>query len=472
MPTVRSSITRAGASRRPFATGIGSDTTFSLEYLHQQEDNLPDFGIPFVFDKPAPVSLKNFYGLPDDDRQKTDVEVVTGRVEHKFNDIFSISDTARFGSYWFDTRQTGATYGDANCFDTPTPPYPGAPAVFTDGRPKSGDGARSALSRAGNAAQSGLRLARPPPASAGTITTLMNEFDLNGRFATGSLQHTLVTGLEVDREVGDLDRLGKPGRHHPADAGCSIPIRSRTFQAIRPVRRDGLSPRRQPSASSPPTMFRSTRHWSVIGALRFDHFGAEFHDTVNDARYSHDDNIVSPRAAVVYKPGENSSVYFSYGTSFNPPAANLSLASSNNDLAPGTRPQPSKLGGKVVALDGLLGLTAAVFNTRMTNARTADPEDPGEQTFSGTQRVNGFEFTANGRITPQWEIIGGYIYLDTRDLQSQGPGLIGPISQHGAQSGEYLVGVRLRQWNQRGLWARTTPARARRVSIPKPFRAR
>jgi catecholate siderophore receptor len=78
-------------------------------------------------------------------------------------------------------------------------------------------------------------------------------------------------------------------------------------------------------------------------------------------------------------------------------------------------------------LDGMLGVTAAVFNTRMTNARTADPEDPGEQTFSGTQRVNGFEVTVNGRLTPRWEIVGGYVYLDTLDLQSQGPGLIGPI---------------------------------------------
>ncbi|HEY7978476.1 MAG TPA: TonB-dependent receptor plug domain-containing protein, partial [Rhizomicrobium sp.] len=37
------------------AFGIGTDTTFSLKYLHQQEDNLPDYGIPFVFGKPAPV---------------------------------------------------------------------------------------------------------------------------------------------------------------------------------------------------------------------------------------------------------------------------------------------------------------------------------------------------------------------------------------------------------------------------------
>src|SRR6202012_4785464 len=130
-------------------------------------------------------------------------------------------------------------------------------------------------------------------------------------------------------------------------------------------------------------------HWSLVGAIRFDHFGARFDQTVGtQSHFTHKDNIGSPRAALIYKPDENSSVYFSYGTSFNPSAANLSLASSNNDLAP-ERDRTFELGGMAVTLDGPVGVTAAVFNTRMTNAREADPEDPGEQTLSGTERVNG-----------------------------------------------------------------------------------
>jgi catecholate siderophore receptor len=406
------------------AFGIGTDTTFSLEYLHQQEDNLPDFGIPFLFGKPAPVSLKNFYGLPTDDRQKTDVEIVTGRFEHQFSDSLSISDTARFGSYWFDTRQTGPTYGDANCFDAATPPYPGAPlcSATTDPNPVTDhDPLYPALGTPLNQ----IYVLRDRPSERGTITTLMNELDLNSRFMTGSWKHTLVTGLEVDREVGDLDRLENqddiilpspllapdpfeafPG-HQTGTEG--LPVTTATTVGVFAVDNVEINDR-----------------WSLVGALRFDHFAADFHDVFNDARYSHDDNIVSPRAAIIYKPSENSSIYFSYGTSFDPAAANLSLASSNDDLAP-ERDRTFELGGKVVALDGLLGITAAVFTTRMTNARTADPEDPGEQTFSGTLRANGFEVTANGRLTPNWEITAGYVYLDTLDLQSQGPGLIGPI---------------------------------------------
>jgi len=407
-----------------FATGIGTNTTFTLSYLHQQEDNLPDFGIPFLFGKPAPVSEKNFYGLPSDDRQKSDVEVVTARLDHQFSDSLSLSDTARFGYYWYDTRQTGPTYGDANCFDATTPPYPGAPLCSSTPDPNpvtEHDPLYPVLGTPLNQ----IYVLRDRPSQRGTITTYMNELDLNSRFATGSVEHTLVTGVEADREVGDLDRLENqddiilptsllhpdqfeafPG-HQTGTEG--LPVTTATTVGVFAVDSANIGD-----------------HWSVVGALRFDHFAADFHDVFNAVRYSHDDNIVSPRAAVIYKPDDNSSVYFSYGTSFNPAAANLSLASSNNDLAP-ERDRTFELGGKVVALDGLLGITAAVFNTRMTNARTADPEDPGDQTFSGTQRVNGFEFTVNGRITPNWEIVGGYVYLDTRDLQSQGPGLIGPI---------------------------------------------
>ena len=39
-----------------YSYGIGTDTVFSLKYLHQQEDDIPDYGIPFLFGAPAPVS--------------------------------------------------------------------------------------------------------------------------------------------------------------------------------------------------------------------------------------------------------------------------------------------------------------------------------------------------------------------------------------------------------------------------------
>src|SRR6202012_3918945 len=168
-------------------------------------------------------------------------------------------------------------------------------------------------------------------------------------------------------------------------------------------------------------------HWSLVGAIRFDHFGARFDQTVGtQSHFTHKDNIGSPRAAVVYKPDENSSVYFSYGTSFNPSAETLTLAASNSGLGP-ERDHTYEFGGKTTVLDGQLALTAAAFNTVKTNARITDPLNPTLQSLAGTERVNGIEFGAQGHIAENWELIAGYTYLAPRAVGLVAAGVAGPI---------------------------------------------
>ena len=48
--------------------GFSGPTTFTLSLFHQQEDNVPDYGIPFVAGRPAPVPRDFYYGLAGDDR--------------------------------------------------------------------------------------------------------------------------------------------------------------------------------------------------------------------------------------------------------------------------------------------------------------------------------------------------------------------------------------------------------------------
>ena len=95
-----------------------------LQYLHQQEDSIPDIGIPFLFGAPAPVNHRAYYGLPADDRFQTEVDVVTGKVDAQFRTTSSRSATqCVIGSYWFDSRQTNPNYGSANCFTSTTSPF-------------------------------------------------------------------------------------------------------------------------------------------------------------------------------------------------------------------------------------------------------------------------------------------------------------------------------------------------------------
>ena len=96
-----------------FAIGLGQSTTLVLDYLHQQEDDIPDFGIPFAFGKPAPVPRNFYYGIRSDDRVQSDVDIGTGRLSHDFNNWISVTETGRVGNYNYLTRQTAPHYGAA-----------------------------------------------------------------------------------------------------------------------------------------------------------------------------------------------------------------------------------------------------------------------------------------------------------------------------------------------------------------------
>jgi catecholate siderophore receptor len=426
---------RSGVADRPFvknqrwgiapsfATGIGTDTSFVLKYLHQQEDDIPDYGVPFLFGVPAPVPRNTFYGLPSDDRFKSEVDVVTGRVEHRFNDVLSIGDTARYGHYWFDSRQTAPIYGSANCYTVA--PYSGAPLCSATTSPVPVTSFNPLYPVLGTPL-SRIFVERDRPSSKGIIATMMNSTDLTARFSTGLFRHTLIVGVEVDREDADLTRfVNQNTAIAPTPLLAPDPFEAfpghQTAVRQRPVTKTGTV-----GLYAVDTVDIG-EHWNVVGAIRFDRFSARFDQTVGTpSHFTHVDNIASPRAAIVFKPTENYSLYLSYGTSFNPSAENLSLAASNADLGP-ERDRTFEAGAKAQMLNGTLSLTAAAFNTVMTNARITDPLNPSLQTLAGTLRVNGLEFDAAGYITSEWEITGGYTYIAPLAVGLVAVGVPGPI---------------------------------------------
>jgi catecholate siderophore receptor len=169
-----------------------------------------------------------------------------------------------------------------------------------------------------------------------------------------------------------------------------------------------------------------TQQWQLTGAIRYDRFNASFDQPLGNAtHFEHTDTIWSPRGALVYKPAAETSVYFSYGTSFNPSAENLALSASNQALPP-EKDRTYEVGGKTQLL-GTLSLTGAVFDTEMSNARITDPLQPTLQTLAGTEKVKGAELGVQGYVTREWEIVAGYTYLDAYAVGLAGAGVRGPI---------------------------------------------
>src|SRR4029077_1705417 len=72
--------------------GLGAPTTFRLSYLGEWADDTPDYGIPWYFDQPAPVDRQNYYGFEHGNFLKTHVNMVTGALEHQFNDHARLSN--------------------------------------------------------------------------------------------------------------------------------------------------------------------------------------------------------------------------------------------------------------------------------------------------------------------------------------------------------------------------------------------
>jgi catecholate siderophore receptor len=365
--------------------GIDKPTTFTIEYLHQQQDDIPDYGIPFAFGKPVPVPRNTYYGLPSDDRTRTDVNVVTALFKTEFNDHLWFTDTTRYGNYFFDSRETAAHYGNAA-------PLPGTPL-------------------------STVLTFRDRPSVQGTVKTLMNNANLHWKVDAGAISNHFVIGLELDREESDLVRFANQLSQIP---GTPI-LNPDPFEPF-PGHQTQVTQRPDTITKTISGLIEDTigigSHFEATAGVRVDRFHATFREPITVQNFAHTDTIASPRVALIYKQSDTVSLYASYGTSYDPSAENLSLTAKTASLAP-EKDRTFEVGAKGKVLNGRLSLQAAVFETRMNNARVGDPTNPANpQILAGEERVRGFEMDAIGQLTDKLEVVAGYTHLASKTVRS------------------------------------------------------
>jgi catecholate siderophore receptor len=372
------------------ALGMGQRDSLTLAYLHQQENNRPDAGIPFLDGAPAPVPRDAYYGLVSD-AATTDVDIATARFKHDFTPSLSIADTLRYAHYSFDYRDTMPNYGGN---------VPGAATPLN-----------------------AILVGRDAPGSSGVQTNLTEQVDVSAHFATGALTHTVVAGLEIARQTSDITRYVNPFNSNNG----WIP----QTPLLDPDPQQPL-PQVQPPSSQQDTLANSSaayatdtmsfgRYVDLTAGLRFDRFAADYNQlTVASGavlHLDHVDRLGSPRAALVIKPTPMQSYYLSFGTSFDPSAEALALTTKTANLGP-VKAKTYEAGAKTGWMDGALSATGAVFRTEVDNAQTNDPENPTITVLNGDQRVNGLELGVTGHLTAQWEIFAGYTYLDGKTISS------------------------------------------------------
>ncbi|MGH8219388.1 MAG: TonB-dependent receptor [Steroidobacteraceae bacterium] len=376
--------------------GIGGPDTLTLTDLHQQEDNVPDAGVPFVDGSPAPVSIDSDYGLASD-RTRSNVDIATALYKHDFSSSLSIANTLRYAHYDFDYRSAMPNFGGI-ASGGQGPPGPDTP--FTD-----------------------ILVGRDEPASSGIQTNIDDQVDLYARFATGAVTHEFVGGIEYSRQTSDLSRYVNPFNSNN-DWVPETPL-----LAPNPY---GPQPPIEPVSSYQDTTacvysayvtdrIGLTRYLDLLAGARYDEFSADYGQlpvpSGDSVRLDHVDRLGSPRAALEFKPTPTQTYYFFYGTSFDPSAEALTLTTKTADLGP-VKAETFEAGAKDSVLDGGLLVSGAVFRTQVDNAQTNDPENPNITLLEGNQRVDGLELSATGHLTRQWELTAGYTYLDGRTLAS------------------------------------------------------
>lgn len=155
-------------------------------------------------------------------------------------------------------------------------------------------------------------------------------------------------------------------------------------------------------------------HFDIVAGLRYDNFDIQGVDLfpVIDRPFARKDDKISPRVGLIFKPQENVSIYSSYSQSFLPRSGDqfLSLSTTTQNLAP-EKFTNYEIGAKWDIRPDL-NVTLAIFQLDRSNATTPDPANPLVSINIGKTRNQGVELSFAGRVTPQWQVHGGYSYQD------------------------------------------------------------
>ena len=358
------------------AFGLGTPTQVTLSYLLQHEDNIPDYGFPYLNGRPLRTDRSNFYGLSKEDNEETTVNIGTLRVNHQFNDMFSLHNALRYSNV---DRESAVT------------------------NPR--------------AAPPNLNRMRPQRDTQESI--LSNQTDLTAKFSTYGLNHTVTTGLEVARETFDLIRWASVGPNttinNPNDSQPPSP-KTLAAQSDTGALSFGIYAADQ---------IKLNQYFDLVGGVRWDYFDAQVKDDfINDKR-KQIDREWSYRGGLVFHPTDWQSYYFSYGTSFNPSAECVALTVATNNTPP-EKNEIFEVGAKLNFFGGALSFQGAVFRIDKKNARTPNPIDPlGPNVVTGKQRSQGFEIGLTGRLLPGLNVFSGYTFLNTEILKDTNRDIIG-----------------------------------------------
>ncbi len=366
---------------------LGDETVLDLSYEYIDNQRFIDRGIPTGADgKPVDDFDKIVFGDPKLNNTELEAHLVRAILQHDFSDSLKGNVSAFYGDYdKLYENFYASSYDEVNTPDQVTL-----------------DGYVDTTQR----------------------ENLILAANLVGQFETGSIEHTVVTGVEYIDTSSDQDRFNAFWDTTQDD--------NEIFNVERPLNlRNGVGVNAFGEVTTndytvdinddtrvdleTQSFFIQdeialSEHFDLVLGARYDSFDIDVFNVVADERRSRRDEEVSPRAGLIYKPAENISLYASYSETFLPRSGEqyANINGDADDLDPDEF-ENREVGLKWDFANGIR-LTAAYFQNEQT--RSDRDNDTGESFEIRGLEVDGFEVQLEGQIGDNFSFRGGYSYLD------------------------------------------------------------
>ena len=427
-----------GVAGRPFAEirrfgvapsvsiGLNTKTRATLSYVHLQDWDTPDYGVPWLNNTVAPGPIRhNYYGFPNENYLDTNDDIMTLRAEHEFSPNLNLHTIARAANY---PRQAQITEPQI-CSNAPASvPVGGIVASL----PTLAVNPKLPCTFTAASNPSIILVNRNQIQTKSVEGDLWDQVEVTARFKVLRIPNSLAAGVEGGQEISNPIRSSYTinGLNTVPSTFLQNPNTGQPFSGIQYI-----SSIVHTKSESVGIYFVDTvklgRLFELSGGVRWDRFDTGYNlwqptpptggtVTAPVAPISRVDEQPSYRAAFVYKPSSHGSVYFDYGTSFNPAAESLSLSIglANSSAAPEEN-ESYEAGVKWSFLNERLLTEGSWFRTEKDNARETDPTNSNNIVAAGNQLVKGVQFSVVGRLPEGMDIVAGYAYLDSAVIYSK-----------------------------------------------------
>ena len=275
-----------------------------------------------------------------------------------------------------------------------------------------------------------------------TVQTI--DTNIEKKFQTGPVAHTILAGFDYTRSTYNSDRLR--GNLPPIDVYDPVyqpgNIVALPWQQRRnSEHRLGIYLQDQLKIADKVVVLLGGRHDNVRAENRALHAPST---NSNDK-----DSAFTGRAGLVYLADNGLAPYASFSQSFEP----TSGRDRNEGSFEPSRGTQYEIGIRYQPAGEDLMLSAALFDLERKNVLTPDPTDPTFLVQTGKVRSRGLELEARARVTPQVDLIAAYTYTDAKVIKSNLPGEEGERFNTPRHVASLWTDVNLSSWVLMGLKA-------------------